>query len=95
MAQMSVSEARAKLPEVLDRVAAGEEITITRHGVPAAVVLRPDVVRSRRAEATIERASEIGRLLAAARERPLSEDGIAPDRADELVRDVRAGRNRT
>ena len=44
---MTVSEARAALPEVLDRVADGEEITITRHGRPVAVVIRPDVIWSR------------------------------------------------
>lgn len=44
MAMMTISEARAALPEVLDRVAEGEEVTITRHGRPVAVVIRPDVV---------------------------------------------------
>jgi antitoxin (DNA-binding transcriptional repressor) of toxin-antitoxin stability system len=44
MVAMTVSEARAALPEVLTRVAAGEEITITRYGSPVAVVVRPDVV---------------------------------------------------
>jgi antitoxin (DNA-binding transcriptional repressor) of toxin-antitoxin stability system len=44
MAMMTVSEARAALPEVLTRVAAGEEITITRYGSAVAVVVRPDVV---------------------------------------------------
>lgn len=41
---MTISEARAALPEVLNRVAEGEEITITRHGRPIAVVVRPDVI---------------------------------------------------
>jgi antitoxin (DNA-binding transcriptional repressor) of toxin-antitoxin stability system len=44
MTVMTVSEARAALPEVLTRVAQGEEITITRYGSPVAVVVRPDVV---------------------------------------------------
>jgi antitoxin (DNA-binding transcriptional repressor) of toxin-antitoxin stability system len=44
MAVMTISEARAALPEVLNRVAEGEEITITRHGRPIAVVVRPDIV---------------------------------------------------
>jgi len=43
MAMMTISEARAALPEVLDRVAGGEEVTITRHGRPVAVVIRPDI----------------------------------------------------
>ena len=41
---MTISEARAVLPEVVSRVAEGEEVTITRHGRPAAVVIRPDVM---------------------------------------------------
>jgi prevent-host-death family protein len=72
----------------------GEEITITRHGRPVAVLLRPDAVRTRRAEETIGRAREIGGLLAAARDRPLAPATLPADRADELVEDVRTGRDR-
>jgi antitoxin (DNA-binding transcriptional repressor) of toxin-antitoxin stability system len=54
------------LPEVLDRVERGEEITITRHGRPAAVLLRPDALRTRRAEHAIDRAREIVGLVSAA-----------------------------
>ena len=53
MAVMTLSEARAALPEVLTRAAAGEEITITRHGRPVAVVVRPDIIWSRPAAAAI------------------------------------------
>ncbi|GEL16587.1 type II toxin-antitoxin system Phd/YefM family antitoxin [Pseudonocardia asaccharolytica] len=94
MTRLSVSEARAILPEVLDRVASGEEITITRHGRPVAVLLRPDSVRTRRAEETIERAREIGELLTAAREQPLGSAGVSLERAEELVDAVRADRDR-
>ena len=41
MASMTVSEARAALPELLSRVEGGEEITITRHGRTVAVLVRP------------------------------------------------------
>jgi antitoxin (DNA-binding transcriptional repressor) of toxin-antitoxin stability system len=44
VAIMTLSEARAALPALLNRVAAGEEITITRHGSPAAVLVRPDII---------------------------------------------------
>ncbi|MGH3814617.1 MAG: type II toxin-antitoxin system Phd/YefM family antitoxin [Pseudonocardiaceae bacterium] len=33
---------------MLDRVAQGDEITITRHGQPVAVVVRPEALRTRR-----------------------------------------------
>jgi len=44
MAVLTISEARAALPEVVTRAAEGEEITITRHGIPVAVMVRPDIV---------------------------------------------------
>jgi prevent-host-death family protein len=92
MTQLSVSEARAILPEVLDRVAAGEEITITRHGHPVAVLLRPDAVRTRRAEQAIEQARKIGALVASAREQPLVVVDMPDQRVEELIEAVRAGR---
>jgi antitoxin (DNA-binding transcriptional repressor) of toxin-antitoxin stability system len=47
MAVLTISEARAALPEVVTRAAEGEEITITRHGAPVAVMVRPDIVWAR------------------------------------------------
>ena len=41
MIQVSVAEAKAKLSELLKRVEAGEQITITRRGKPVAVVSVP------------------------------------------------------
>jgi antitoxin (DNA-binding transcriptional repressor) of toxin-antitoxin stability system len=67
MAVMTVSEARAVLPEVLTRVARGEEITITRYGRPIAIVVRPDVVWSQPGtEVTLD---ETEGLVTALRER--------------------------
>lgn len=94
MTQLSVSEARAILPEVLDRVERGEEITITRHGRPAAVLLRPDAVRARRGKQVIKRAREVAELVSAARGRPLPEAALSEGRAREWVDALRAGRDR-
>jgi antitoxin (DNA-binding transcriptional repressor) of toxin-antitoxin stability system len=94
MAQLTVSEARAILPEVLDRVERGEEITLTRHGRPVAVLLRPDAVRLRRAERVIERAREVAELVSAARSRPLADAAVRPERAQEWAAAVRADRDR-
>ena len=60
MASITVSEARAALPELLSRVQDGEEITITRHDRPVAVLVRPDVLRSRRAGAALDDAEAGG-----------------------------------
>lgn len=38
MARIGVYEAKTHLPRLLDRVALGESITITRHGQPVAVL---------------------------------------------------------
>jgi antitoxin (DNA-binding transcriptional repressor) of toxin-antitoxin stability system len=93
MTSISVSEARATLPEMLDRVLAGEEVTITRHGKPVAVMLRPDAVRARRADQAFAEADRIGDLLREGRSTPLS-DGphLSRRRADELVAEVAADR---
>jgi prevent-host-death family protein len=39
MASVGAFEAKTHLSELLDRVARGERITITRHGVPAAILV--------------------------------------------------------
>ncbi len=94
MVSMTVSEARAALPELLSRVEGGEEITITRHGRPAAVLVRPDALRSRRAEAALEDAGRIHELLTQAAGQPLPEGpGLTAQRAEELVAAIRAGRD--
>lgn len=91
---MTVSEARAALPQVLEQVEAGEEVTLTRHGKPVAVVMRPDRVRARRAEGVLAEAEKIRELIDEARERPLSATGtMSPERAEELIADIRAGRD--
>jgi prevent-host-death family protein len=91
---VSVSEARASLPQLLDRVLEGEEVTITRHGQPVAVVVRPDALRVRRAEAALAAGSEIGALLEEARRAPLASATLSLERAEELISEVRAGRSR-
>ena len=61
---MTVSEARAALPEVLTRVALGEEITITRYGSPVAVVVRPDIIWSQPGtEAAMDETEGLVRIL--------------------------------
>jgi antitoxin (DNA-binding transcriptional repressor) of toxin-antitoxin stability system len=91
---MTVSEARAALPEVLDRVADGEEVTITRHGRPVAVVVRPDVLRSRRARGALEDGERVHELLAeAATAEVPAGPGLTSERAEELIAGIRADRD--
>ena len=90
---MSTSEARAALPELLNRVENGEEVTITRHGRPVAVLVRHDALRVRRAEVVLDDATRIHDLLAEAAATPLPEGtGLTEQRAEELIADIRASR---
>jgi prevent-host-death family protein len=94
MTSMTVSEARAALPELLTRVEGGEEVTITRHGRTVAVLVRPDVLRSRRARAALDDADRIHDLLAQAATTALPEGaGLTAQRAEELIGEIRAGRD--
>ena len=94
VATMTSSEARAALPTLLDRVAAGEEVTITRHGQPVAVLVRPDSLRSRRADAALASAEKLRTLLAAGRHISVIAGGVTDARAEELIAEVDAGRDR-
>lgn len=95
MSTMSASKARAALPEILDRVLAGEEVTITRHGTVVAVVVRPDALRARRADRALGDAERVRDLLDRARATPLSDaPTVSAKRAAELVAEVAAGRSR-
>ena len=94
MSSMSASEARAALPELLNRVENGEEVTITRHGRPVAVLVRPDALRVRRAEVVLDEAALIHDLLAEAATAPLPADtGLSEQRAEELIAEIRASRD--
>jgi prevent-host-death family protein len=95
MTTMSASEARAALPEILDRVLAGEEVTITRHGEVVAVVVRPDALTARRADEALAVAQRLRDLLAQGRATRLgSRPTITEDRGEALVADVRTARAR-
>jgi prevent-host-death family protein len=92
---LTVTAARATLPQLVDRVAAGEEVTLTRHGRPVAVVVRPDALRSRRADQALSAADRVRALLERGREVPLAvRPAVAASRADELVASVRASRTK-
>lgn len=90
---MTASQARAALPEILDRVLAGEEVTITRHGKAVALVVRPDTVRVRRADRALADAERLRDRLERGRNARLDDlPGVSADRAAELVADVARAR---
>ncbi len=93
MVSVTASEARATLPQLLNRVEAGEEIILTRHGRQIAVIVRPDALRIRRAGPALDAAARIHDRLEAARRAPLSNRGLTRRRAEELAVEMRSGRD--
>jgi prevent-host-death family protein len=92
---VTVSEARATLPDIVERVLAGEEITLTRHGQPVAVVVRPDSLKVRRAADALDGAATIHAAIERGRNARLTKRAtISAERADALVAAVRASRSR-
>ena len=45
MEKIGAYEAKTHLPRILERVTKGEQITITKHGMPIAVLQPPSAVR--------------------------------------------------
>jgi len=91
---MTASEARAALPHILDRVLAGEEVTITRYGQPVAVIVRPDSLIVRRAEVALAGAAMVRAAVGRSATEPLVvRPALSHERAEELVAEVRAGRS--
>jgi antitoxin (DNA-binding transcriptional repressor) of toxin-antitoxin stability system len=93
---MTISEARAALPQLLDRVGAGEEVTITRHGRPVAVLVRPDTLRARRADRALAAAAEVRDALERGRQARLSSrPRLRQEWADSLIDEIAAARSRS
>lgn len=93
MTTVTVSEARARLPSLLDRVARGEEVTITRHGQPAAALVAPDALRASRNQATFEDADRVWEILRRARSSPIPAGrGFSRGQAERLIAEIRRDR---
>jgi len=93
MSTISASVARQTLPAQLDRVEAGEEVAITRHGRVIAVLVQPDALQARRAPEAWSQADRIADLMEGARTRPLQSAELSPARAEELVHAIRDARS--
>jgi prevent-host-death family protein len=74
---VGVYEAKTRLSELLDRVAKGETITITRHGVPVAVLAPTPESRALSVEQAVEDLKRLrkGRSLGGLTIRELIEEG--------------------
>lgn len=58
MKTVGAYEAKTHLPRLLDEVARGERITITKHGHPVAVLVPPDAATARDVDVVMARIRE-------------------------------------
>jgi antitoxin (DNA-binding transcriptional repressor) of toxin-antitoxin stability system len=93
---MSVSDLRANLKKAMDRAEAGEVIEITKDGKVVALLVHPS--RARRAVRTpaVIAAEKLHDELESIRARPLdlSGPGISDEYGEELIKWIRAARDR-
>jgi prevent-host-death family protein len=87
MESLSLTDARAQLPQLLDRVAAGESFTITRHGVAVAVLTGHDAWMKTKTHDAILRARALGAEREAMRGNSFGPRGEPADPAltDEMI----------
>ena len=93
MSTMTITEARAQLPELADRVQTGEEVTVTRHGQPVMVIVHPDNLSRRRSSSIWDEMDRMKKSLDEDRSQPLDAGELTIERAEELVRGIRAERD--
>ena len=76
MATVGAFEAKTKLSELLDRVAAGEEIVITRHGKPAARLVPPHAAAPKKGRIDLDEIRAIAERFRAQVKGPFSSADI-------------------
>lgn len=97
MLNMTVTEARSNLRQALEHIKNGEEIELSQNGTVIAVMVHPDKLRTRiRTVNTVAADALLANLRrgrsASAGPRKLTPT-LSSERAMELERDVRAGRD--
>jgi prevent-host-death family protein len=70
-------EAKTHLPQLLERVSKGEQITITKHGVPIALLIPAGQLKQMDAQTAVEEMKKFrkGRSLSGLNIRDLIEEG--------------------
>jgi prevent-host-death family protein len=93
MAEYSLTEARARLPELLDRVIAGETVHITRHGKRVGVLVGNDVWMKTRRHDVLVQADELGQRIEAAKGKPFVPAPPGHWDVEAHIAEIRAGRD--
>ena len=73
MDMVGVFEAKTRLSELLDRVATGQEVVITRHGVPVARLIPATTPHS---EQVVQAATELRKLQAETKLNPVGRERL-------------------
>ena len=92
---LTVTEARARLREALERVKDGEEIELSQNGQVVAILIHPDKLRARVRTPNTLAAEERLEALRALRSAPPQgkRKGLSPERAEALVNTLRQHRD--
>lgn len=94
MATIGVTELRANLRDVLDRVKRGEEVIVTQNDEVVAAMLHPTKLRSRiRTRHTEAADALVEQLHQASRTRPDRGEGLSPEGADARIAELRSERD--
>ena len=93
MTELSLTDARARLPELLDRVEAGETIHVTRHGKRVAVLVGDDVWRKTRRHEVLVQADELRKRFEAAKGQPFEPAPPGHWDVEAHIAEIRAGRD--
>jgi len=81
MSEVSFKDVRAGFSDFVDRAAAGEFVTITRHGKPAAVIVSVEAAEAARKTTLQKRPSLVRFLRDSAADLDLDDDVFARDPA--------------
>lgn len=94
MAKIGVTELRANLRDVLDRVKRGEEVIVTQNDEAVAAMVHPSKLRLRiRTQNTEAADALLEQLRQAARTRSDRGEGLTPERAEARIAELRSERD--
>ena len=94
MVSITVSQARGAMSHLVDRVLEGDEVTLTRYGRPVAVLVRPDILASRRAVDNPDPSAISDYALSQGKRSDLADlRGLSVERAEALVAEMRVSRS--
>ena len=94
MSTIGVTELRANLRDVIERVKRGEEVIVTQNDEPVAALLHPSKVRLRARTPHTEAADALlDRLAEARRTQPDRGEGLHPEQVENRLDELRSERD--